>query len=123
MFDKLKLSRKNDEALVVLPNTNIYEQDENIVLSIEIPGADKDSLDVNLEGNILMISAKKKKEEIPRQYQTLFQERQIVEYRRTFEINAEIDKENIDAEYENGILKITLFRVEKTQPKRIEIKV
>ncbi|MBU1044030.1 MAG: Hsp20/alpha crystallin family protein [Candidatus Omnitrophica bacterium] len=123
MFDKLKLNSKNDNAVVVLPNTNIYDQDKSIVLSLEMAGVDKESLDVNLEGNILRIKATKKKEDIPREYQALYQERQVVEYKRSFELNAEVDREKIEAEYKDGVLKVFLCKAEKAQPKKIAIKV
>jgi HSP20 family protein len=83
---------------------------------------DKSALDVNLNGNQLIIQARKKKDEISKEYKSLYQERAPVTYERRFEINTEIDRDSIEAEYKDGILKVTLAKSEAAQPRKITIK-
>ncbi|HOY10434.1 MAG TPA: Hsp20/alpha crystallin family protein [Candidatus Omnitrophota bacterium] len=120
MLEKFK---KNQEQLaVVAPYANIYEQGKDIVLSVEMPGVEKGTIDVNLNGNLLVIQARKMKEEISKEYKPVYQERFPVAYERRFEINTEIDRDAIEAEYKNGILKVSLAKSEAAQPQKIAIK-
>lgn len=121
MLERIKFPKKDDEMVTVLPNANIYEQDNNIVLALEMPGVDKDTLDVTIDSNNLMIKGKKKKDVIPKGYDALYQERHFVRYKRTFELNVDVDRDKLKAEYKNGILKVSLPKSEKSQPKKIEI--
>ena len=120
MLEKFK--RNKEELPLVSPNVNMYQKDKDTVLAVEMPGADKESLDVHLGGNHLVIKGKKKKEEIRKEYELLHQERPLVEFERRFEINTEIDKESINAEYSDGVLKVSLARSEAVEPRRITIK-
>ncbi|MBU1086804.1 MAG: Hsp20/alpha crystallin family protein [Candidatus Omnitrophica bacterium] len=122
MLEKHKLFAKNERMPTILPVASIYDQNQKIVLAIEMAGVDKSTIDVCVEGNILAIKAIKRKENISGEYQALYQERQNVEYRRSFELNAEVDREGIEAEYKNGILKLSLTLAKRAQPKKIEIK-
>jgi len=120
MLEKFK---KNQEDLMIIrPCVNIYEQNNNIILAVEMPNVDKQTLDVNLDNNQLIIRAIKKKDEISKEYHSIHQERSRVGYERRFEINTEIDRDKIEAEYKNGILTVTLAKAEAEQPKKITIK-
>ena len=120
MLEKL---RKNKEDLtVVAPYVNIYEKDRDIVLAVEMPNADKETLDVHLDGSQLVIQARKKKDEIGSEYKPLHQERTRVAYERRFEVNTEIDRDKVSAEYKDGILKVALAKAEAAQPRKITIK-
>ena len=117
-----KLTKNKEDVRIVAPFVNMYEQDRKIVLAVEMPGADKGSLDVHVDGNQLIIRGKKVKDEIGKEYKLLYQERATVEYERRFEINTQIDREKIDSQYTDGILKIGLAKSEAAQPKKIMIK-
>jgi len=120
MLEKLK--RKQEDVFVVAPFANMYEKDRNIILALEMPGVDKSTLDVHLDGTQLIIQARKKKDEISQEYKPLYQERSPVVYERRFEINTDIDRGSIEAEYKDGILKVLLAKVEAAQPRKIAIK-
>ncbi len=120
MLEKIK--RKQEEVFVVAPFANMYEKDRNIILALEMPGVDKSTLDVRLNGTQLIIQARKRKEEVGKEYKPLYQERSPVAYERRFEINTDIDRGSVEAEYQDGILKILLAKVEAVQPCKIAIK-
>ena len=120
MLEKLK--KNKEEVMSVAPFANMYEKDNDIVIAVEMPGVDKESLNVNIDGNQLIIQGNKKKDDIGKEYTLLYKERTLGSYERRFEINTQIDRNKINAEYKEGILKISLAKSEDAQPKKIMIK-
>ncbi len=120
MLEKFK--RDREELSVVAPFANLYEKGGDIVIAVEMPGVDKDSLALNLDGNLLIIQGRKKKDDIGKEYAPVYRERRLVVFERRFEINTQIDREKIRAEYKDGILKVLLAKSEKAQPKKITVK-
>ena len=115
-------AKKNEDNIAtVLPKANIFSVNDNIVLAVEMPGVDKSSLDVSLDGNLLTVKGKKKSDSISKGYTIVHQERELVEYKRTFELNTDINRDNIIAKYTNGVLSVTLEKTATAQPKKIEI--
>ncbi len=125
MLDKFKGNKNKqlEETITVIPVANIYGKDEHIILEVEMPGADKSSLDVSIDGNILQLTGVKEKDKVDKGYELVHQERYAVTYKRSFELSADIDRNDLKAEYVNGILKIYLKKSEKAQPKKIEIQI
>ena len=121
MLNKINFFKKEGDPILA-PHANIYDQGNEVALAVEMPGVDKDSLEVSLDGNLLYLKGRKKKEDVGKDYQIIHQERQGVEYQRVFELNADVDRESLRAEYVNGVLKIFLSKSEKAQPKKIKIK-
>ena len=121
ILDKIKKNQAT-ELVTLLPCANIYEQDNSIVLELDMPGADKETLDVNLQGNTLTVRGRSRQEELPKEYQPLYTERRRVGYERQFELNTDIDREAVKADFINGVLKIFLPKARSAQPRKIEIK-
>jgi len=118
----LERLRKNKEELnVVAPFANIYEKDHSIVIAVEMPGADKNALDVHIDDNQLIIHGRKEQDEVGKEYELLHRERMRVVYERRFEINTKIDRDSIGAEYKDGVLKVSLTKSAETEPKKIAI--
>jgi len=116
-----KFTRAKNGPVRVSPAVNMYDRNGDIILALEMPGADKESLDINLNGNQLTVRGKTRQEEIGKDYTPLHQERRGVEYERRFEINASIDRDKIQARYDNGILEVVLTKAEAAQPRKIMI--
>jgi HSP20 family molecular chaperone IbpA len=111
-------TRSNERYL--RPAVNIIETDEGLVLTADIPGATKESLDVNVEKGILTISAPVR--------QTLpgtsaYREFELATYYRQFSIPESLDHEKARAEYVNGILTLRVPKAEVAKPKRIEVQI
>jgi HSP20 family protein len=111
----------DDADITVLPPVNIYEQAQDIILSLEMPGVDRDSLDVSLNGDNLSIKGRTRREVLDKKYSALLQERVPVEFTRSFQLTTETDRDKISAEYTAGILNVTLPKSPAVQPKKIEI--
>ena len=123
MLDKLRKPRVNQENIQeVRPPVDIYETEKGIALEVDMPGANRDTLDVELHGNNLRIVGTKNKDQASDKQAIVYQERYPnVEYRREFQLNAEVDRQNIKANYQDGTLTINLVKSQEAQPKKINI--
>lgn len=103
--------------------TDIKDCEDSFVLEAEMPGFDKSDISIELSGDILTVCAKRedKREESKDNY--ISRERRFGSYSRSFDVS-NIDKEGITAEYNNGILELTLPKLKATEPetKKIELK-
>lgn len=101
---------------------DVLEDDENYIIEADLPGFKKDDLAITYENNYLTISAKKEDLVEERKEQFIRRERQFGEFRRTFYIE-QIDMDQIDARFNNGILEIKIKKLNSPSPrKNIEIK-
>jgi HSP20 family protein len=104
------------------PPINIWADEENALITAEIPGVAKEDLDINVTGDTLTISGERKSEEQPEE--TLFhrQERAFGNFNRSIQLPYTVDVNKVSASFKNGLLEITLPRVEAEKPKKIKIK-
>ena len=104
----------------IRPAVNIIEDEEGLVLTADIPGASKESLDVNVEKGILTISA-------PAQHTvpgtSAYREFELANYYRQFSIPESLDHEKTHADYVNGILTLRIPKAEVAKPKRIAVRI
>jgi HSP20 family protein len=107
---------------VIQPLVNIRETDTEIVLEAEMVGLTKEDVNLELKDDELVITGKVRPYETPQGYTVIHRERCPYEYVRRFVLGETIDRARIDAQYENGILTVTLHKVEAVRPKRILIK-
>lgn len=105
---------------IIQPPCSICEDDGKVNLYIEMPGVEKDGIQVSVEKNELIISGKASKTEVEGTY--LINERHSGDYRKRFIIDDTIDREKIDASMNNGILSLILHTKESAKPKKIEIR-
>lgn len=112
------------KARIIQPLVNICEEEKEITLEAEMAGLTKDDISLDLKGNELTLRGKSGRADdtVPKGYTIVHKERCPLEYVRTFVVGEEIDKNKIDAQYENGILKVKLTKREAVQLKKIEIK-
>ncbi|MBF0532201.1 MAG: Hsp20/alpha crystallin family protein [Candidatus Omnitrophica bacterium] len=121
-FDQFRFNKSPEPGETILPVVDIRETDQEVVLEVDMPGADKDSLNIQLQGDQLQIKGAKKKDAMDGKYTAVHLERPgQAEYERAFQINADIDRQNIKAAFENGVLKIRLNRAAVAQPQKIMI--
>lgn len=95
--------------------TDILNDGDNYVLSAELPGFNKEEIKLSIDGDILSISAESVKETNEENY--IRRERTVTSCRRSFDIS-DVNADEIMAEYENGILKLTLPKRQKGNGKR-----
>jgi len=103
----------------VAPEVNIYETKDGYVLEAEMPGVNKDGLEITLEGNEITITGHRMNEVVPGT--PLFREREPVDYRRVFALDPAIDTAKVSAKMEQGVLSLTLPKSEQVKPRKITI--
>jgi len=107
------------EREFVSPEVNIYETKDGYVLEAEMPGVNKDGLEITLEGSEITIVGHRQHEAVAGE--PLFRERPLVDYRRIFELDPAIDTAKIAAKMNQGVLTLTLPKSEKVQPRKIAV--
>jgi len=104
------------------PKVDAYEEGNNLVFEVEAPGVSKDDIDISIEDNRLTIQGERtgeKEWDDTRDYYR--SERFYGSFQRSFTLPDAIDTDNVRAEYDNGVLKITLPKVEQSSRQSIEI--
>jgi len=109
------------ERNYIAPAANISATDNEYLLEIDMPGVNKEGLEVTVEENELTIVGRRSSE-MP-QGELCYCESPQADFRRMFELGPDVDTSRINAEMKQGVLKLRLPRSEKTKPKQIEVKV
>jgi HSP20 family protein len=106
------------------PLVNIFDEEERYLVEALAPGLDPVTIDITVLENRLAVSGTK--EGMPAEIETDCchrAERAAGRFQRTINLPGEIDRERIEAEYVNGLLRISLPKSEKARPKKIQVKV
>ncbi len=104
-----------------VPPVDVYEDEHNLVLKLEIPGINEEDLDVQVENSTLTVKGERKfeKEEKEESFHRI--ERRYGSFQRTFRLPNTINTEAVEAHYDKGILKITLGKRAEAKPKQIKV--
>src|SRR5207237_10320556 len=96
---------------------DVYEDEHNVTLKIEVPGIDEKDIDVRIENNTLTVHGERncEKEEKEENYRRI--ERQYGSFTRSFTLPSTVDPNNVQANYEKGVLKIKLAKQAEAKPK------
>jgi HSP20 family protein len=111
---------KTVPARYFIPATDIYETDDALTVVMEIPGVEKNDIDVNLENDVLRVEGRintAKYEGL----EPLYTEYNVGHFARAFTLSRKIDQQNISAQVEDGVLTLTLRKSKEAQPRRIAI--
>lgn len=109
------------EAPTFTPPTDIFDTKDAVVMLLEMPGADPDSLDVTLDNDVLTISARSTPT-VPQGYTLVHAEYRDGNYERAFRLSDQIDSENIDAVFKDGVLRLRLPKAGPSPAKKIAVK-
>lgn len=119
--DSLQSTERTRSGKVFLPAVDIYETGEEILLLADMPGVDEKSIDITLDQDVLTLEGRVSFEP-PKGYELSYGEYEIGDYHRSFTLNDTIDRDKIEAKYQNGVLEVHLPKVEPAKPKKIEVK-
>jgi len=103
----------------VLPAVNIREDKDAYILEADMPGVNKDSLEITLEGSELTLIGRRN--EAPAAGEVLLREQRRADYRRVFEVAPTINTSAISAHMSQGLLILTLPKSEAVKPRRISV--
>ena len=98
---------------------DICRDQERVMMRLEMPGVDKSGLEINLEGDKLTIEGRRQAAESTGQY--LIREIRTGDYHMEFSIDETIDRDSVEAELTNGVLRLSLGLSERVKPRKIEV--
>jgi HSP20 family protein len=107
-------------ARVFVPAADIFETDEALTVILEMPGVDKDKVDVKVENDVLQIEGWidfSRYEGL----QPVYTEYNIGNYARSFQLSSKIDQDRISAELRDGVMTLVLPKSEKARPRKIAV--
>lgn len=102
------------------PRTNLYENGDNFEIRAEVPGLEKDDLNVKIQGNYLEISGIRRSD-APEGYKSHKTERGTGSFSRSFTLPSDVDATKVEATLKDGVLYLTLPKHEASKPKKISI--
>ena len=103
------------------PVVDIYDEDDKIVIKAEIPGVDKDKINVDVKDGILTLTGERSYENEAKEENYHHRERAFGRFQRSFALAEGLDPDKIDADYRDGVLRIEIPKPEEKKPKKIEI--
>nr|VFK26020.1 MAG: Molecular chaperone IbpA, HSP20 family [Candidatus Kentron sp. MB]VFK33233.1 MAG: Molecular chaperone IbpA, HSP20 family [Candidatus Kentron sp. MB]VFK76104.1 MAG: Molecular chaperone IbpA, HSP20 family [Candidatus Kentron sp. MB] len=103
-----------------VPDTDIYEDGEQLVLAMDLPGVEKNDLDINLEKSVLSIEGRVTLTDYDG-LDPVYTEYNVGHFARTFRLSREIDQEGITAHIDDGVLTLYLKKKEASVPRRIMV--
>jgi len=106
-----------------IPQIDIAETPESIVLKADLPGIAKDDVEISIENNTLTLRGERKMEQETKDKQVYRLERSYGTFARSFTLPPIVDTERAHADFTNGVLTLTLPRREESKPKQIKVKV
>jgi HSP20 family protein len=115
-----------DEALTTTsfaPPADIYEDEHNITLKLEVPGIDEKDIDVRIENTTLTVHGERKIEKEEKEENFRRVERQYGSFTRSFTLPSSVDSGQVSAHYDKGVLKIKLAKKAEAKPKQIKVNV
>src|SRR2546429_770666 len=115
-----------EEALTTTsfaPPVDIYEDEHNITLKLEVPGIDEKDIDVRIENNTLTVHGERKFEKEEKEENFRRVERQYGSFTRSFTLPNTVDPEQVNATYNKGVLKVNLAKKAEAKPKQIKVNV
>ena len=114
-------SERTRARRVYIPRADIYETEDSIFVSADMPGVDENSVEIMLEKNELKITGYVDRE-APEGYELAFAEYGVGDYQRKFMISNEIDRDKIEAKIKDGVLHLSLPKAEELKSRTISVK-
>jgi HSP20 family protein len=103
------------------PAVDIYETNDSFVVSADLPGLNKDEIQIDLKDNTLTLKGEKKFEEKVSKDNYIRVERAYGSFVRSFTLPQNVDPEKIKAKYKEGVLEMTIPKKEEAKPKQIKV--
>lgn len=105
---------------VFTPTVDIVEHKNDIVVLADMPGVDEKSVDITLEKELLTIYGRVEPE-VPENHRLAISEYSVGDYKRTFTISNQVDRDHIEASVKDGVLKLVLPKAESAKTRKIPV--
>jgi HSP20 family protein len=114
---------RGDDLGVKAPTVDVFEEKDDIVVKAELPGMEKENIEVNLTDHMLTIKGEKKKEEEIKEEKYYRSERSYGAFVRTLELPRDVHGDKVKATFKNGVLEVRMPKTEEAKAKEIKVKV
>lgn len=104
------------------PAVDIFEKGDDLIIRAEVPGLDQDDVDISIENNTLMLRGERKRDTEFQERDAYRLERSFGAFTRSFVLPKTVDSARISASYRNGVLELTLPKIEQAKLRKIEIR-
>ena len=121
---KRELENKEETTIparIFVPAADIYEADNDLTVILEMPGVEKNNVDIRVEDGVLSVEGRLDLAKY-QGLQPLYTEYNIGHYARTFRLSSKIDQNKIAAEMKDGVLALKLPKVEEAKPRTIQVR-
>jgi HSP20 family protein len=105
------------------PAVDLYEDNDHLIVRVELPGMNKESIDISLHEGVLTVAGERKAEELPAGSEAYRSERFYGRFQRTLDLPKPVEADRVSAHYRDGILTITLPKTEEAKPRQIEVNI
>lgn len=122
VLDDFAVSNLYSKNAQWMPKIDISENEKEFLVRAEVPGIDKKDIDITLSEGLLTIKGEKIFENEEKNENFHRRESSYGSFTRSFQLSSEIENDGIEANYKDGVLKITLPKAEAVAPKKIEVK-
>jgi HSP20 family molecular chaperone IbpA len=113
-------SERTRECVCFVPRADIIETDDDIFVVVDLPGADEDSIDITLEKNVVTLNAYIEAEDMDG-FAPTFSEYEIGDYQRSFRLSNIVDRDNIQANIKDGVLRLQLPKAGEAKARKIAV--
>lgn len=103
-------------------NTDLADHHDKLIVTMEVPGMEKDEIQINIEGDLLTIRGTKRFKEQYQEGDYHIMERAYGHFQRSLQLPVKVDKTQADAQYHHGVLRLVLPKVEPAKRIKIEVK-
>lgn len=114
-------SHMPEEEKAWMPSIDVFEKDNKIILKAELPGMKEEDIDVSVDGDMLNIRGEKKTELEVKEEDYFQCERSYGSFFRSIPLPSSVDAGKIAAEYEDGVLQITMPKIAGVKPKKVPV--
>lgn len=122
LFRPMRSLLTADESDLSAMKLDVTESDQAYTVKAELPGVDKKDIDVKIDGNVVSINAKvERKTEQKEGERVIRRERYSGAFARSFSLASDIDESTASAQYQDGVLSLTLPKKAHTEQKRLQI--
>ena len=105
------------------PALDVFDDKDNLVVKVELPGLNKDAINISLDKGVLTISGERKQERESQEGESFRSERSFGKFQRSVTLPAPVDGTKVSASYKDGVLTVDLPKAEEAKPKQIAINV
>ena len=112
--------QQQQQQRAVAPDVDLFEDESGITLLADMPGVPRDKLELNVEGDTLVVEGRMQLQ-TPDGLETIYAEVRLPRYRRSFGLTRELDTAKIDAKLKDGVLTLRIPKQAAAQPRRIAV--